>query len=287
MGAVTLRLATRRSRLAMAQTSLVARRLVAALAIEVELVPITSAGDHDQTTGIAHLTETGAFVRALQLAVLSGRADAAVHSAKDLPVASPPGLVIAAYPERASPADVLVGATLRSLPRGATVGTGSPRRRSQLLLLRGDLETVELRGNIDTRLRRIGDTVDGAVLAEAGLLRLDRGDIVAQRFDIEEMVPAPGQGALAVETRAGGETERLVRLIDDPAVRVEVEAERALLEATGAGCRSALGALARSSPGHGLRIVGFVSDDRGPRRAVVDADDAAAGVRSLLRELAV
>ncbi len=151
-----LRLATRRSALATAQAATVARRLEEAHpGIRVELVEIDSTGDLDRTSPVAALTEMGAFVRTVQRAVLDGRADAAVHSLKDLPTAPHPGLVPIAFPERAEPWDVMVGSTLDALPAGATVGTGSPRRAAQLRVLRPDLRTAEIRGNVDTRLRKI------------------------------------------------------------------------------------------------------------------------------------
>lgn len=254
--------------------------------LEISMVEVETAGDRDQTGSITELTEIGAFVRAVQQAVLDGRADMAVHSLKDLPVEPSTGLVIAAFPERAAPLDVLVGRTLDGLPWGAVVGTGSPRRSSQLRALRPDLETVELRGNIDTRLDKVGRSeVDAAVLAEAGLTRLGREDVIAQRFTVEEMVPAPGQGSLAVETRLGSEAEELVRAIDDPDLRDLATTERHLLAETGAGCRSSLGALAAREVDGSIRLDVFVEDERGPRRAVLhaaDADQAVAAARERL-----
>ena len=175
-----------------------------------------------------------------------GRADLAVHSLKDLPVAGPEELVLAAFPERVSPLDVLVGSSLDELPSGAMVGTGSPRRAEQLLELRPDLRTVELRGNVDTRLRKVVDgEVDAAVLAEAGLDRLGKSDMIAQRFDVAQMVPAPGQGALALEARSRSDFADLAARLDDRSLRILLTAERLLLAETGAGCRSALGAACR------------------------------------------
>ncbi len=251
--------------------------------LSVTMVEVEAAGDLDQTGPIAELTEVGAFVRAVQQAVLDGRADLAVHSLKDLPVAMSGDLVLAALPERAAPLDVMVGGTLDKLPYGAVIGTGSPRRRSQLLELRPDLETVELRGNIDTRLDKVDRSeVDAAILAEAGLTRLGRLDVIAQRFTVEEMVPAPGQGALAVEARSGSDSEELARAIDDEDVRGLATAERRLLAETGAGCRSALGALATREADGSIKLDAFVADEQGPRRVAVRGarpDEVAAAAR--------
>ncbi|MDP8958308.1 MAG: hydroxymethylbilane synthase [Actinomycetota bacterium] len=281
-----LRLATRASSLAMVQTRRVADLLEAAhQGLQVTLVPVESSGDLDHQAPVAELTEVGAFVRSLQWAVLEGRADGAVHSCKDLPTGGPERLITPAYPERDSPFDVLVGGRLGELAPGARVGTGSPRRIAQLLALRSDLQPAELRGNVDTRLRKVAEgEVAAALLAEAGLLRLGRTSEIAQRFSLEEMVPAPAQGVLAVETLDGGEAAELVAAIDDPGVRRLVEAERRLLAETGAGCRSALGALAQELDGK-IRMTTFVEDERGGRRAVVEGTDVEDVVEEARREL--
>ena len=264
-----IRIATRRSTLALAQANRVADLLRAAhIHLSVRLVEVDSSGDLDPDGAIARLTEVGAFVGSVQDAVLDGRADLAVHSLKDLPVTGPENLVLAAFPERASPFDVLVGSTLEGLGSNALVGTGSPRRVAQLLDLRPDLRATELRGNVDTRLRRVSDgDVDAAVLAEAGLERLGRTDAISERFDADRMVPAPGQGALAVEARKGSVAAELAGTVDDRALRDLLSAERALLAETGAGCRAALGALATREAGQ-IRLHAFVADERGSRRAV-------------------
>lgn len=270
-------LATRGSALAMAQTRLVADALQAAHpGLEVTVLEVTTHGDRDRTTPVAELTELGAFVRAVQQAVLDGDADLAVHSCKDLPTAGPEGLV-AFYPQRAEPWDVLCGAALDDLPERARIGTGSPRRVAQLRLLRPDVETVEIRGNVGTRLDQLdrGD-FDAIVLAEAGLARLGLKDRISHRFSLEEMVPAPAQAALAVEGRRGSKAADLALDIDDSATRRSVEAERSLLVRTGAGCRAALGALAGSSDG-GVTLTAFVEDSAGSRRTTVtgaDGDEA-------------
>ncbi len=279
-----VRLATRRSALALRQANRVADRLRAVdSGLDVTLVEIDSTGDLDRTSPVATLTEMGAFVRSVQAAVLDGRADAAVHSLKDLPTTGPDGLSLIAFPERAVPWDAMVGSTLANLPPGAVVGTGSPRRISQLRAGRPDLVTVELRGNVDTRLRKISDgVVDAGILAAAGLIRLGHADRMAETFDGETMIPAPGQGVLAVETADDHPLRDVFEAIDDPHLRPLVEAERGLLVATGAGCRSALGAIA-SWNGDMIRMDAFADENGGPRRvSVIGAtpDDVVGAVRN-------
>lgn len=266
---IEVRIATRGSALAVAQARRVGDLLLANdPSISVRLVEVSTAGDRDQMAPVAELTEIGAFVRAVQQAVLDDAADIAVHSLKDLPVEGSDELVLASIPERASALDVLVGSTLAELPPGGLVGTGSPRRAAQLADLRPDLRTIELRGNVDTRLDKIASgEVDGAVLAEAGLTRLGRAELIAQRLDPDDMVPAPGQGALAVQARAGSRFAGLAAGIDDPAIRVLVTAERLLMAETGSGCRSALGALA-TWHGDQIRLRVFVADGEERRRTV-------------------
>ncbi len=264
-----LRIATRRSPLALFQARRVADMLTAGDPdLVVGLVEVDTSGDKDRFAPISGLSESGAFVRSVQQLVLDERADLAVHSLKDLPVSGPEGLVMAAIPERASPYDVLVGASVQNLPESASVGTGSPRRSAQLLEIRPDLQPTEIRGNVGTRVRKVeSGQFDAAVLAEAGLERLGLIDRASQRFGTKEMVPAPGQGALAVEARKGSAGAEAGSLIDSETVRPLVEAERNLLAETGAGCRSALGALA-TWDGDQIRLDVFISDGRGPRRGV-------------------
>jgi len=280
-----LRIATRGSRLAMAQASAVAAVLRAAhTGLDVSLIEITSSGDLDKTSPVSTLTEVGAFVRSIQQAVLDGTADIAVHSCKDLPVAGPPELV-AFYPEREEPWDVLCGHDLESLPDGARVGTGSPRRAAQLRILRPDVNVAEIRGNVDTRLEKVrSGEYDAVVLAEAGLRRLGLQDDARHRFSVAEMVPAPGQAVIAVEAAAGSRAAELARAIDHRLTRLAVESERALLEKTSAGCRSALGALCVASDA-GLHLSGFVADENGPRFGVaegMDVGSAASNLQSVL-----
>lgn len=280
-----LRIATRASDLAMAQARSVAERLARAHpGLEVTLVEVSTTGDRDRATPVTTLTEVGAFVRAVQLAVLDGEADVAVHSCKDLPVGGPDELV-AFYPEREAPWDVLCGHDLSSLPSRARVGTGSPRRAAQLRRLRQDVEVADIRGNVGTRLDKMHSGLyDAVVLAEAGLRRLGLEDEIGHRFDIEEMVPAPAQAALAVEVRRDDARLHLYEAIDDPDTRAAVETERALLGLTGAGCRSALGALARPN-GRSIRVAGFVEDEDGPRFGRAEGESPATAARSLQESL--
>ena len=240
-----LRLGTRASALAMAQSGGVAATLVALTGQDVELVEITTRGDTDPGA-IAQIGGTGVFVSALREALLAGQIDLAVHSLKDLPTAPADGLALAAVPPREDPRDVLcspAGLTLGELPEGARVGTGSPRRAAQLRALGLGLEVVPIRGNVDTRLKTaIAGEVDAVVLARAGLARLDRLDAVSEVLDPIQVLPAPGQGALAIECRAGD--EHRYAALDDPATRACVLAERALLAALEAGCTAPVGALA-------------------------------------------
>lgn len=278
-------IATRASGLALAQARLVSAAL-AVHGVSTELREVTTSGDRDTRTSVASLSEVGAFVRAVQAELLEGRADIAVHSCKDLPTEGP-GSLVGFYPERESPLDSLVGGTLQSLPDGARIGTGSPRRAAQLLLLRPDLHPSEIRGNVDTRIDKVvcGD-YEGAVLALAGLKRLGRQDAVDEVLDVDKMVPAPAQGALCVEARRGSRGEELARLLDHLPTRLAVEAERELLRITGAGCRTALGAFAAVGD-ESLTMSGFVADERGSRRGTVLADEPLEAAVSLRKELSL
>jgi len=237
-----LRVATRASTLARLQVAAVA----AALDREVTEVVVSTLGDERTVDPIHTLDPRGArggvFVAEVQAAVLDGRADIAVHSAKDLASTTAEGLVLAAVPRRADAADALVGARLRDLAAGARVGTGSVRRRAQLAWLRPDLTFGPLRGNIETRLDRPG-SYGAVVVAAAALDRLGLSARVAERLDVAVVVPQAGQGALAVECRADdGATRRLLASVDDPDARRAVTAERAFLAALGAGCDSPVAA---------------------------------------------
>lgn len=243
----TLRLGTRRSALATAQAGQVADALRAA-GHDVELVEIVTEGDVNGAP-LATMGGTGVFASAIRHALLDSRIDLAVHSLKDLPTAEAEGLQIAAIPVREDSRDVLVardGLTLGELPNGAVVGTGSPRREAQLAALGLGLDVRGVRGNVDTRIRLVTDgKVDGVVLARAGLARLGRLDEVSEVIDPLQMLPAPGQGALALEIRADDAVTRAaVEFLDDADTRAAVTAERALLARLEAGCAAPLGALA-------------------------------------------
>jgi hydroxymethylbilane synthase len=271
VAARTLRVGTRRSILARTQTDLV----VAALNVTVEIVPIVTEGDKS-TADVAQMGGTGVFVSALREALLDGRIDVAVHSYKDLPTAPAPGIVIAAVPTRVDARDALVardGLTLGELPTGARIGTGSPRRAAQLRALGLGHEIVALRGNVDTRLGKVtSGELDAVVLAVAGLRRLGRDDAITELLDPIQMLPAPAQGALALECRADdGEAIAAVAVLDDVDSRAAVDAERALLVALEAGCSSPVGGLAE-----------IVDGDDGPEvflRGSVTAVDGSDAVR--------
>ncbi len=253
-----VRVGTRASQLALTQTGHVADALTRLGAGAHELVRIRTEGDR-LTGSLTTLGGTGVFVTALRDALLTDRCDVAVHSFKDLPTAAADGLVIAAVPPREDPRDALCardGLTLATLPEGATVGTGSPRRAAQLLAARPDLRVVDIRGNVDTRLARslgVAADLDAVVLARAGLARLGRLDAISDTLPTDVMTPAPAQGALAVEVRAevigsGSPLALALALLDDPASRLAVFAERALLARLEAGCAAPVGAYAHLDP---------------------------------------
>jgi len=243
-----IRLGTRASLLARTQSELVAAAVRQRLGCEVELVEVSTEGDVDRSA-LATIGGTGVFVGALRDALLRGEVDVAVHSLKDLPTVPCEGITLAAVPGREDPRDVVVardGLTLGELPVGSVVGTGSPRRAAQLHALGFGLEVVEIRGNVDTRVGKVlAGEVDAVLLARAGLARIGRLDDVTEVMDPLQMLPAPGQGALAVECRS--DDIALVddlMVLDDPHARAAVTAERAVLTALEAGCSSPVGALA-------------------------------------------
>ena len=238
-----IRVATRQSPLARWQAERVVELLGARGGGEAELMLVETTGDRRTDVPLHAIGGTGVFVKEVQEAVLSGRADVAVHSAKDLPALTPEGLVLAAIPERGDARDALVGSTLDALPAGAMVATGSVRRRAQLAARRPDLGFAELRGNMHTRLEKAAQ-FDAIVVAAAGLDRLDLSHRIAERLDPLVMLPQVAQGALAVECRADdAETLALLGTIDDPSVGLPVAAERAFLAALGGGCSLPCGAL--------------------------------------------
>jgi hydroxymethylbilane synthase len=240
-----MRIATRASALARWQAERVGS-LLAGEAAEIDYVLVTTTGDRDQRADLHSMGGTGVFVREVQQAVLEGRADIAVHSAKDLPSETPEGLVLVAVPERADPRDALVGARLDDLPPGGLVGTGSVRRRAQLAAARGDLSFGPLRGNIETRLRKRAELgYDAIVVAHAALQRLGLASEASEVLEPARLLPQVAQGALAVECRVDDAvTEARLRAIDDAAAHRAVATERAFLAELGGGCNLPCGALA-------------------------------------------
>lgn len=282
--AATLRIGTRGSALARTQSGLVEAALELISGTPGELVTVRTLGD-DHPGPLAQMPQPGVFVSALRDALLAGAVDVAVHSMKDLPSAPVDGVTLAAVPQREDPRDALVsagGLGLMSLPQGARVGTGSPRRAARLRALRGDLELVDLRGNVDSRLARVGGgDLDAVVLAVAGLSRLGRRGVISEVLTPESMLPAPAQGALAVECRSDdAATFALLRRLDHAPSRLRVLAERAVLAALGATCSSAIGALAMFADGR-LHLTADASGPDGQhvldRAAVALPDAAAAG----------
>jgi len=233
--------------------------------IEIEVVEVSTEGDRDRRTPLRVLGGRGVFVKAVEDALLDGRADVAVHSLKDVPTEEVPGLTIAAIPERADPRDVLVasgGRKLSELPEGSRVGTSSRRRATLLRALRPEVEAVEIRGNVDTRVQKVlGGEVDATILAAAGLDRLGRLGEATQLFEAMEFLPAPGQGALGIQCRGDDETTlALLGALDHAATRAAVEAERGVLAALGSGCSLPVGAFA-TVDGELLRLRAMLAQD--------------------------
>ena len=277
--------ATRGSELARWQANYVAGLLRLRSRRDVEAVIVSTVGDRDKITPLHEIGGKGVFVKEVQAAVLDGRAHFAVHSAKDLPALTPDGLVIAAVPERADPRDVLVGATLASLGEGSTVGTGSVRRRVQVLEQVDGVVVTELRGNIATRLAKVGE-LDAVVMAAAALERLNRWPEVYEVLEPEVMLPQVGQGALAIECRADDE-ETLAALaeIDDPVAHRCLDAERAFLMELGGDCDLPAGAFAETdSVDGGIRVRAMLSDGD---RVVHRSEATGADGQRLGRELAI
>ena len=294
-GAGTLRLGTRRSPLARTQSELVAEALRAALRRDVELVEVVTEGDVSREP-LAAIGGTGVFVSALRESLLRGEVDLAVHSLKDLPTTPDPHVALAAVPQREDPRDAVVardGLTLGELPAGARIGTGSPRRAAQLRALGLGFDVVAIRGNVDTRIRKVfaGD-VDAVVLARAGIARLGRLDEVTEVLDPLMMLPAPGQGALAVECRQSDlDLAAAVRdAVDDQRTRAAVAAERTVLSTLEAGCSAPVGAMGEIAEGEEgdelwLRAVALSMDGAfAVRRSATGSPDAAENVGRTLAE---
>ena len=286
-----LRLATRGSRLALAQSELVADALRAQHpGIEIELVRVRTEGDIDRNSPLTEIGGRGVFVRAVEQALLDGRAEIAVHSLKDMPTAAPEGLTLAAILPRGDPRDVLVasdGRRLAALPSGARVGSGSRRRALLLRALRPDIEVAPIRGNVDTRLGKVASgEYDAVVLAAAGLARLGRLDEATQLFEPMEFLPSPGQGALAVQCRSDdAATRALLTSLDDAATRAAVEAERGILAELGSGCSVPVGAYAQVADGL-LALRAMIGDDAGEGARFGDAAGPVDAAEELGRGLA-
>jgi len=276
----TIRIATRESRLALWQAEHVRALLGSRCGLQAELLGMTTRGDQILDRALSKIGGKGLFVKELETALEQGQAQLAVHSLKDVPMELPPGFVLAAVLEREDPRDALVSpryASWRALPQGAVVGTSSLRRQVQLLALRPDLRIEPLRGNLDTRLRKLDEgQFDAIVLAAAGLVRLGLGERIRARLDIEEMLPAAGQGALGIEVRADAEGLRAaLAVLVDPATSIAVEAERAVSRALGGSCSMPLAAHARWR-GKRLELAALLGDAgdlvRTPLRVAVDAE---------------
>jgi hydroxymethylbilane synthase len=273
---VLVRVGSRGSRLALTQAEQAVERLRRP-GVEIALVPMTTAGDRDRTKPFGQIGERGVFVKEIEEALLAGRIDVAVHSAKDMTSADPAGLAIGAYLAREDPRDALVGAS--SIRPGMRIGTASVRRRAQLLAIDPSLSIEPLRGNVDTRLRKLRERgLDAIVLAACGLDRLGLAGEIGHRFDPEVMLPEAGQGALALQVRAG--EEELVAVVDDAETRRRVESERACVAIIGGGC------LAPVAAHHdGSRLTALVADEDGAwveRRSGDDPDEVAAALASFV-----
>jgi hydroxymethylbilane synthase len=268
-----LRIGTRGSALALWQADHVARLLEPSLSPEsVQVVEIETSGDQFPEAPLARIGGDGLFTKEIQRALLAGAVDVAVHSLKDLPTIGVPGLVLAAVPPRGPAGDVLVSRTqtsFDSLPAGAVVATGSLRRRAQVLHRRPDLRPVDIRGNVDSRLRKLqGKGLDALILAQAGVERLGMAGMITEVLSLDWMLPAVGQGALGLECRDGdGETRRLLQRLDHPPSRFAVEAERALLATLGGGCRVPVGVASHVHSGRLDLRAAVVAVDGGRRVA--------------------
>lgn len=293
-----VRIGTRRSKLALTQSGMMQRAIGRALGVAdadlaeaVPLVEIVTTGDRVQDRRLMEIGGKALFTKEIEEALLEGRVDVAVHSMKDVPAEPPPGLCIAATPPREDPRDAFVSdafATFAELPAGARLGTASLRRQAQALALRPDLAIEMLRGNVDTRLRKLADgEFDAILLAAAGLNRLGFESVIRERLSLDDFLPAPGQGALALQTRADDRSAAWVASLDDPATALAVAAERGAMTALEGSCRTAIGAHAEIAAGR-LRLTtemlapdGSVRWRRAGEIGDVEAADATAQARAL------
>lgn len=283
-------LGTRGSRLAVIQAEAAIGELkLANPRCYFELVKITTAGDRQRKASLWDIGGTGIFVKELEEALQNGRIDMAVHSLKDMPTDVTPGLMIAAVTQRCDPRDALVSIhhSLADLPNSARVGTGSPRRAVQLLAQRPDIEVLPLRGNIDTRLKKMSSMeLDGILLAAAAMIRLGMEDRISEYLPSDTFVPAAGQGAIAIETRAGDEAMvRLAASVNHDTSWAEVTAERAFLQTLGGGCREPIAALGMAT-GDRLRLIGMVASSAGGQILRAEVSGAISDPQSVGADLA-
>jgi len=259
-----IRIGTRGSRLALTQTEIISKFL-RKRDYDVEIIIISTTGDQLADVPIDKIPERGIFVSAIEQALLSGKIDLAVHSLKDLPAGDTPGLIIAATPAREDPRDVLVGRTaptIKQLPSGAVIGTSSTRRRAELLQIRPDLSIIDIRGNVDTRLRKLDEgNYDAICIAAAGLHRLGLQGRITQYFDPADVIPAPGQGALALQTRQNSHNIiKIMAEIDDLATAKATQIERQVLTSIGGGCNAPVGIYVKPSPeGYIINAASYLS----------------------------
>ncbi len=280
-----LRIGSRGSKLALWQAEWVKARL-ADEGYHAEIVIIRTTGDKILDVPLARIGGKGLFTKEIEESLLAGDIDLAVHSLKDLPTTLPEGLVIAAMPQREDPRDVLVGASLASLPEGARIGTGSLRRSAQLRALRPDLQVLDIRGNVDTRIRKLEEgQYDALVMASAGLTRLGMQSKIGEYLDPRQFLPAVAQGALAIETRSGGEAWRIASTLHDPHAAAAVTAERSLLEHLGGGCQVPLGAYA-TTDGDELRLHALVVSPNGKQQIRCEAKALTSEAENLGAQLA-
>jgi len=284
-------LGSRGSALALTQSNMVADALRKAHKdLEVEVKIIKTAGDADQKTKLNAFPGMGVFVKELQLALLDKSIDFAVHSLKDVPEDQPEGLILTAFPERQDPRDIFIsnGKKFRDLPRGAKVGTGSPRRILQLMALRPDLEYVPVRGNVDTRIAKVtSEELQGVVLAAAGLNRLGLSQKVTHAFSFQEMIPAIGQAALGIECRREDEaTQKLLSVLNDEMTSVAVSLERMFMKRVGGGCKVPMAAHVYPY-GDGLRILAVLGNPKTGELARVEQTIHIDEAEELMEEVAV
>jgi hydroxymethylbilane synthase len=293
-----IRIGTRRSKLALAQSGMMQRAIAAAMDLTLEqvvLVEIVTTGDRIQDRRLLEVGGKALFTKEIEEALLDGRVDVAVHSMKDVPAEQPPGLCIAAIPEREDATDAFIStryASFDDLPTGAKFGTASLRRQAQALALRPDLDIQMLRGNVDTRLRREAEgEFDAILLATAGLNRLGLSEVIRERLSLDRFLPAPGQGALAIQTREGDEEAekhaRWIAALNHPMTALAIAAERGAMTALEGSCRTAIGAHATFGDGHMMLTTEMLSPDgsaRWRRSGVlgdIHAADAEASARIL------